>query len=135
MDTGHTLNDQLQLKSNCVCPGYTITFAECTIVGRSSTTVWNGTVFDCMINEIALRHNVNQFNTTAIGVCNDGSILGRGIRVADNHYTSELNIMVSSDMIGKTVQCVHDDLGTETVVGKLTITKPGIKNYLQWNLP
>ena len=52
--------------------------------------------------------------------------MGRGIRVVGSNYTSQLNISVSSDMIGKTILCVYDNyLDTEEVVGTLILTKAG----------
>ena len=57
--------------------------------------------------------------------------MGRGVRVVGNNYTSDLNITVSSGMFGKTIECVHDVFGgEETVVGTLTITKPGKENLM-----
>ena len=44
------------------------------------------------------------------GTCNNGIIVGRSLRVtADNCFTSQLNISVSSGLIGSTVQCTHNN--------------------------
>ena len=126
-DVGHTssLSDHLELKTDCICPGDTVTFAECTTVGRPGFTIWRGTAFNCTNknNEIILSHT---FNTTA-GVCNSGSIEGHGVRVSDNRYISLLIITLRSDLIGKTIQCIHESLDTQNIteVGTLTIPKPG----------
>ena len=53
--------------------------------------------------------------------------MGQGLRVEDNCYTSQLNITVRSDMIGKTIECVYDDVNTETTVGSLRIVTTGEK--------
>lgn len=104
----------------------TILTYECTFVGGSetSTTVWQlGTAFnpnECMIS---LVHS--QFGTErAFGRCNDESIVGRGIRAENNSsYTSQLNVTVSCDMIGKkfNIECVHDDGRTSTTIENTTL--------------
>ena len=46
----------------------------------------------------------------------------------NNSYTSQLNITVSSDVIGKTIECAYDnyiDYNT-TVVGSFTISTSGM---------
>ena len=86
-----------------------------------------GSAFDCIGNEIALIHGIGQVgsNTTiAAGECNNKSIQAQIIRVKGNCYTSQININVNDDMIGKTVKCVHDN-DTETVVGTLTLAIAG----------
>ena len=58
--------------------------------------------------------------------CNDGLIVGRGLRVQDNCFTSQLIINITSDMIGESVECIYDDaLGNETIIGSLTIAETG----------
>ena len=128
-DVGHTLSlsDHLELKTDCICPGTgdPVTIAECTTVGRPGFTIWRGTAFNCTNknNEIILSHT---FNTTA-GVCNSGSIEGHGVRVSDNQYISRLIITLRSDLTGKTIQCINENLDTQNIteVGTLTIPKPG----------
>ena len=116
------------MRSNCVCPGYTLTLAECTVVGKPvGTTVWKGTVFDqCATDELNLLHL--RFDSEVQAKCNNGSIIGRGLRVEEGCYTSELTINVSSSMIGKTVQCIYYDTNREISVSTLTIT--GKLNHL-----
>ena len=105
--------------SGCTCPGHTIMF-ECTVSsGSGGSTVWQGTAFDCARNEILLRHS--QFESqTAIGECNNGAIIGRGIRSFDNAFTSQLNVSVTTNLHGKTVECVYDN-GTTTTIGNSSI--------------
>ena len=91
--------------------------------GSGDSTVWRGSAFDCRNNDISLIHS--RFESgTATGECNNGSIVGQSIKVEGNCYTSQLNITVSSDMIGKNIDCVHDNLA-ETVIGTLTIAAAG----------
>ena len=124
---------ELEQKSNCICPGFTLTFAECTVKGGpgGDATVWNGSAFDCIHsgNEIVLIHSLFGSNiessTIAAGECNNGSIHAHSVRVEDNCYTSQLNITVNADMIGKTIECAHDNTSTENVIGTLTVATEG----------
>jgi hypothetical protein len=84
-------------------------------------TAWGGTAFNCVGgNEISLLHN--QFGLeSAIGVCNDGALVAYGIQVAENCYTSRLDVRLSADLQGRTITCSVDDgnaslLGTRTLI-------------------
>ena len=97
--------------------------------GPGDITVWKGSAFDCSSNEIALIHSLfgsdTQSQTIAAGECNNGSIRAHSVQVEDNCYTSQLNITVNADMIGKTIECAHDDQSTESVIGTLTVATEG----------
>ena len=117
-------NSELLLRSSCTCPGYTLTY-ECRVMGeRLGATVWEGSAFNCLSNEITLLHR--QFLESARGQCNSGSIVGHSLRIDNGSYlvyTSQLNVTVSSDMIGKSIECFYDDQsGIKEVVGNLNIT-------------
>ena len=91
-----------------------------------SGTVWKGTAFNCVErnNEILLIHR--RFGLDgAFGTCNNGTIIAQGIGVENDSYTSQLSIIVSSDVIGKSIECVYDDYVnttvTVTVAGSYTI--------------
>ena len=105
---------------SCTCPGSTLTY-ECTVVGGSGgATVWRGTVFNCPLSdhEIVLLHGRFESDTGTFKTCNNGAIVGRGLRVEDNSsYTSQLNVTVSPDMIGESIECSHDHGGTTNVIG------------------
>ena len=83
---------------DCVCPGDTVTVTyECTVTGgQGETTVWKGGAFHCPSNkhEIELLHSrfTSESEDEAFGYCNDGAIVGRGLRVENNSYTSQLNV-------------------------------------------
>jgi hypothetical protein len=68
---------------DCVSPDSrycdTLTF-ECTVVGGSGT-IWRGSAFDCenSNDEITLLHS--RFANRTIGTCNNGTIVGRDIRI------------------------------------------------------
>ena len=94
----------------CACPGDSLTYT-CTVVG-GIVTLWIS---------IALIHS--QFGDgTPTGECDVGSIRGRGVSVVNdtgvNCYISELSFNASSDLNGKTVECIRDGtdiIGTHTV--------------------
>ena len=104
-------------------------------------TVWRGSAFDCenSNNEITLLHS--RFVNGTIGTCNNGSIFGRNIRIENGTcFTSQLSVTITPDMIGKSIECIHDDYKyvnvTVTVVGSFTIppitgtyTYPSSCNY------
>ena len=101
-------NNTLQVPASisCACPGEVLTFL-CNIIG-GGTTLWSGTAFSCLSNEILLRHSQFSEPRGTSGSCNDGTITGRSIGVTDGCYTSELNVTVSTSLSNKTVQCIHD---------------------------
>ena len=86
-------------------------------------TVWRGTAFNCAGNEITLRHNTFESGDAA-GECNNRAIVGRGLHKVNDCYTSQLNISISMEMIGRSVECAYDDLSgsNPTLIGMDTIT-------------
>lgn len=92
-----------------------------TIIGN---TVWTGTAFSCNdgSNEIALLHSRYASSNGAVGVCNNGVIVARSLRVEDGYYTSQLNVSVTADIAGKTVVCLHDNVSSQIVQFSNTIT-------------
>ena len=96
---------QLHYLSNCICPGYVITY-ECTVFG-DGYTVWRGSAFDCPLsgNEILLSHNNFEDGTTRI--CNNGAIVGRSVRIMDNYYTSQLAVSFTTRLDGRTIECMR----------------------------
>ena len=120
----------LSLVSGCMCPGCTLTY-ECMVVGRPrGITLWQGSAFDnCQGREISLLHH--RFGTSVHQTCNNGSIVavGREFDAVNGFYTSQLNITVTCTMIGKTVECIHDDIQNITTVDSLNITIPGKESH------
>ena len=124
---------QLIKTDSCTCPEGIITY-QCIIDGTDpgGFTIWNGTAFNCgQSNNILLRHN--RFGTTdgAFGSCNNGIISGRSLGVREgNIYTSQLQVNLtsgsSSDLVGRTVQCVYSpDGSTNIVINSTTILITG----------
>ena len=82
-------------------PGRNVTY-ECTASG-GQFTVWKGSALghQCVIT---LYHG--HFGTKdAFGSCNNGMVVGRGIRREKDNYTSLLTIFVSPDLNRKMVEC------------------------------
>ena len=105
------------LGSGCVCPGYDVIY-KCTAKGEAGgATVWQGTAFDCLSNEITLLHSrFTSLNSETFGVCNNGAIVAKSIEVENNCYTSQLTInKLSVDMIGENIVCIYDGTITNEI--------------------
>ena len=92
---------------DCGCPGQNASYI-CTAFGGVGT-VWGGSAFNCtstVLNEILLRHSIFQ---NAIGECNNGAIRGYSIENDDNFFTSRLDVRLSADLQGRTINCSVDD--------------------------
>ena len=107
-------------RNQCTCPNNVLTY-ECTVTGPGST-VWKGSAFECTSGEIVLQHNLFDQMPAAAGVCNGGLFVAYGIRVANNSYTSQLNVTVSHSTAGKTIQCAYDNGQHETIIGTDTVS-------------
>ena len=102
------------LVNGCVCFNETITY-ECTIKGRiNGATVWRGSAFNCLGNDINLLHSSIG---SGIGTCNNGAIVAQKLRATDGFYTSQLNVTISSDVIGKSVECAYVYAQTTSRIG------------------
>ena len=102
--------------SYCAKPGDQLIF-ECTVIGRSAT-VWHGSAFDCGggNDEIGLRHSQYSSEQGASGTCNNGDILVQTIGVDNsNHYISQVNVNVTSEMHNKTIECDREDFYRVTI--------------------
>ena len=97
--------------SNCSCLGDTLTF-ECTVMGELGT-VWSGSAFNCANSEneiFLLKNSLGLPNN--IKTCNNGAISGQVTRSEDGFYISQLSVIISPNLIGKTINCTdHDKLG------------------------
>ena len=60
----------------------------------------------CPFGEILLLHY--RF-PSAVVECNNGAIVARSLSVEGNNYTSQLNVTVTSDIAGTTVECGYDN--------------------------
>ena len=88
---------------DCRCIGDTLTF-ECTVMSGSAT-IWRGSAFNCASsnNEIHLTKSSVDDNN----ICNRGMIKVQVIGHNENiSYTSQLNVTLSTDLIGQTIECL-----------------------------
>ena len=104
--------------SDCTCPGYELRL-QCTVTGIGFIE-WRGAAFsdDCTINL-----GISGFAPGKMaGSCNDGSIVGYWIERHGQNYTSQLTILVNSTLAGKTVECLHNNLYEDIIIGEYVIT-------------
>ena len=109
--------------SSCICPGHTLTY-ECTVIsGSGGSTIWQGTAFNCEsgTQEIVLLHSRFESDRNILKTCNNKTIMGQGLDVDGNCYTSQLNVTVSPDKIGDTIECAHYNNGTTDTIGSSII--------------
>ena len=101
----------------CVCPGDTLTY-ECTSTGGyGGLTIWTGTAFECSYwytYILLFHHRFTSVNGT-YDSCNNGVIVARSLSVEGNNYTSQLNVTVTPDTAGKTVECLSNN-GTSSTL-------------------
>ena len=104
----------------CLYPGDTLTY-ECTVMGEPrGSTVWRGSVLNCISQEIALFHADYESTEGAYGEC--GDIVGQSVRsISDINavngnsttvttlYISRLTVPINSGTMGMTIECFYDD--------------------------
>lgn len=105
------------------CPWSTVIF-ECTVTGSGGTiTVWKGTAFHHDCNEIALLHS--RFVETVSGQCNNGAITAQSLRIVNNSYSkdyvSQLKVIVTPEMIEKSIECFNDNGTASLSVGSVKL--------------
>ena len=105
---------------------------ECTVYGGyEGVTVWMGDFFHCSSGKQAIELLHNHFSPERSGggasnvrICNDGNnnIAGRIMRVEnDSYFISQLNVTLTPDIAGKSIECAYDN-GTIHTVDLLNIT-------------
>ena len=114
------------LSNGCVCLGDTLTY-NCTVMGSfGGATTWRGTALrECQPNddEIVLLHSrFTMSNGGNFGECNNGDIVGRSLGVEGSNYSSQLNVTVTPDVIGKNIMCINEATSSEIVQFSVTIT-------------
>ena len=119
----------LVLLDNCICAGYDVLY-ECTVCGRGAT-VWTGSLFNCVGDNIILRHNLFE-NGLISGECNNGELIARSSEIITKNCTSCFISQLSfstNNIIPRlvennnysTVECLHDDGITETTIDTATV--------------
>ena len=86
-------------------------------------TVWRGSALNCASKDIILRHNRFSSVEGAMGECNEGSIVGHSLRLeSGSFYISQLIVRVSPEVIGRGIECIHDDANvTFRLIGSTTV--------------
>ena len=124
MLSGLAARNELKLIDDCICPGQRVTY-ECTVVG-GVVTVWSGTIMeiDC---EIILRHYIIYLNSYR--TCNNGAVIGQGVEVNNNCFTSQLTVLLTPDLNQRTIRCsvVTGDEIIAIGVAQLLFTTGSIK--------
>ena len=112
---------EVSVSNNCNHPCDFATY-ECTIVG-GGITVWMGDFFRCSSGKkvMELQHRPTREGEFTDRTCNNGSILGRIVRVENGVFTSQLNVTFTSDIVGRSIECAHDN-GTIHRIGSLNLT-------------
>ena len=125
LDCISSFNQLNQTTEACLHVGDNLTF-ECSTVPGSGAIVFQGDLLDCndSSNEIVLAHS--RFNNTsagASGTCNSGKVRGYSLSINSSEpcHSSQLHIMVSPDMMGKSIICVDDNGTTTEEIGNFSI--------------
>ena len=110
--------------NDCVCPGDILTY-ECTVLGGSGgLTVWKGDFFHCSngIQQIELVHVQLMEGDFSSRTCNDGSIVAKIVRVENDSFISQLNVTLTHNITGRSIECISDNGTTTESVGSLNLT-------------
>ena len=123
--------------TDCTCQGHSKVY-QCTVEGEGAT-IWKGTSFQCPAtsNEIVLLHVQSTPSARGVG-CSNGTLIGRIIGAEDGTYISQLAVAVRTELLGRSVSCVHDDLsGHANEIGStilsVTTSKLNIHSGRQWH--
>ena len=78
---------------------------------REAGTIWTGSAFDCSSseNEIFMIPHFHYLAT-----CSKGTIVAIIISVEEDNYTSQLNVTVTPETVGKNIECLYTD-GTGSI--------------------
>jgi hypothetical protein len=92
----------------CLCPEDILVFVCRINIGGA--TIWKGSIFNCQgtTNKLILRHSTFNNGVTELRTCNDGNIVAYNSNVANNIYSSQLNVTTNQEMHDGTVECIHD---------------------------
>ena len=99
--------------SSCTCLSSDVTYT-CAVNGLGFT-IWQGSAFDCtaQLNQILMRHT--SFESGTMGLCNGGAIVGRSLGVNGSVYTSQLTVSVTSNLIGRMIECAYSLIGATVI--------------------
>ena len=116
----------------CVCSGNSLQLT-CTAVG-GGTTVWT-VGQQCMIQLDHLQFAARGVNRSCPGTSGTQVATGRSLSVVGNCYTSQLTIVITSDLNGTSVSCGHDNgTNTESIGTYQIILTSGKKSQMSLNV-
>ena len=100
-------------QTECGCLGETMTY-ECTVEGGpGGATVFTGSALNCPSDEVLYLYHGN-FSAESGGTntsCDNGSTVAQSLYVQNNLYISQLNVTVTHDTVGQTIQCGYYRMG------------------------
>jgi hypothetical protein len=96
---------------------------ECTVLGGAeAATVWKGDFFNCLSGKRVIELVHRYRDDFSSHTCNDGNVVGRFVSIENDSFTSQLNITLTRDIVGKSIECISDNgINTERV-GSLNLT-------------
>ena len=104
--------------NDCSCVSDTLTI-ECTVMSGLGT-IWRGSALNCTSS----NNEINFLESNIIGdhdqTCNNGMIIGRVIKHEGTNYTSQLNVTLTSDLIGQIIECASDN-GSQIAIFNTTL--------------
>ena len=90
--------------------------------GPGGATVWTGTALNCPSDEIVLFHGRFTQSDGTIRSCNNGATVAQSVYVRNNLYTSQLNVTVTHDVMGRTIMCGYDAMGDLNSTNELLLS-------------
>ena len=90
-------------------------------------TIWTGSAISRLCednrNGIVILHTRFDIHLNNPTICDNGTMVGKGVRVENNSFTSQLIVTVSPDssILGDTIVCAHSHNGTTYVIGNTTV--------------
>jgi hypothetical protein len=83
--------------------------------------VWRGTVISAGCEVTLFHSGFAGAPGAARGVCNSGAVVGYNLGVENKCYTSNLDVLVSPGLNGRTVECIIDNGVTNTLINTSTL--------------
>ena len=109
--------------NDCICPRDTVTY-ECTVIGNyGGFSLWIGDFFRCSSGKqiIELLHSHDGTVTFNDQTCNNGEVVGRIVRVENGSFISQLNVTLTNNTAGRTIECANDNGTSIRRIGLLNL--------------
>ena len=123
------LGDLTQTSDGCICINDVVTYTCVTY--EVGLTIWQGSVFNhCTSKGIRLRQDIIHGTKGHVN-CSDGTTIQANVIFSGNHFVSVINVTVSSNVVGRSLECVYmsyDDDTNTTLIDSTIIGITGIHN-------